>query len=1475
MAYLSRTKKEDLFTLAWEMELDPTADLRVAGLKELIMNSKGYDEICVKGQLETIVSSRRELEDKEAEEKRREFELERLKLEAQRPHTPRGHEEGRASNNKRELARLMPRFEPKEGDILLYLSLFERQARGSSVSQKDWVSCLLTLLPSDIVQLIARESEEEFDDYEHIKELLLKRFKLNPEEFRKKFVQHQRVPDKSWRTFAYELTNYFEEWIDGLGISTFEDLQSLMIASQLKRRVPTEVREHFIDEWAKIVSPSQLADKLDEYESVRSNLRPAGRDLKEKRPERIQLRSPTKPSYSGHRGLEGVNRFKKTYPSHNSRYVGPKPNYKPTCFSCGSEGHLARSCTKKKFPVRNLNTAQGNLVKTEDDPSASCTPVLTARVTIPESVNRQGIDELKIVYLKCGNVALKAIVDTGAQVSVVRADLVHALPNEGEGKIKIVSAFGETETTPLKIFELKIDDNIHAHVPVTCAVSKRLISDMLICQTAYEALLDNVELHGPMSPPQEERTPCIQEGTVMGKVFTLQEWEEGDIEEAGREVSNVTSCDDGASGVKGQGESCCVNRSAFIALQKEDQTLKDTWEQARKNANSFHIEEGMLVRKELILGEQITQVVLPECKRTRVLEMAHDISLAGHLGETKTRQRIKYSFYWPSIKQDVRKYCESCKQCQLRRTVTYRDRVPIQPLVRPENPFEVWSLDCIGPLEPASRRGHRYIICAVDLCTRWAEAVPVKEISAKTTCGVLMKVFTQTGFPRMICSDQGSNFTAKLTAAFTELLGISPRFSTPGHPESMGAVERWNKTLKNMLNKNIQENGRNWDVHIPFLLFAYREVPHSTTGVSPFQLVYGRVPPGPLSMLKDVWAGKREIPTDASRAVETYLQDLVEKVQNAHAIASETAEASQRSYTHRYNLRAREKTFTVGDNVLILQPSSTHKLLNTWIGPATIVELTRQHSAKVELEDGSIRELHFNKLRPYVSRAQHIGLIFDEDKDFGDVHCAPTDRVVCSSNDIAEHIEQAISTLQTVQRRELSRVLCRYLDVFNAQLGRARVEGHTVQVTPDCAPKRLRPYRVPIALQNEVDRQIHELLQTGLIEESSSEWAHPVVCVSKKDGSVRLCVDYRLLNKFTVADAYPMQCSHDLLYEMGAAQYITVLDLTKGYWQIPMKEDAKSYTAFVTHAGHYQWKVLPFGMKNAGSTFQKVMDRILSPHRQYCRAYIDDVGIFSRSWAEHLKHIEAVLKTLREVDLRANIKKCEFGRTHVKFLGHIIGSGTHAPDPEKVSAMIRIPRPQTKKELRGVIGLTSYYRDYIHDFANLILPLTNLTKKSVPNQIPWGPVEESAFQKLKQKLVDLPTLFTPKLDRPFQLYTDASATAIGACLSQLDEEGREHPIAYYSKKLTPCQVRWSTIEREAYGVIASLQKFDTWIFGAKIEVVSDHNPLTYLTQGLPHGAKLTRWALALQRYNLKISYRKGSQHGNADALSRLVVEDSQ
>ncbi|GBL73904.1 hypothetical protein AVEN_230848-1 [Araneus ventricosus] len=200
------------------------------------------------------------------------------------------------------------------------------------------------------------------------------------------------------------------------------------------------------------------------------------------------------------------------------------------------------------------------------------------------------------------------------------------------------------------------------------------------------------------------------------------------------------------------------------------------------------------------------------------------------------------------------------------------------------------------------------------------------------------------------------------------MIGAAPRFATPGHPECMGTVERWKKTLKEMLSKNIQDHGDDWDIHLPYFLFAYGEVPHSTTGLSPYQLVYERLPSGPLALMRDFWKGKRNIPLGVSRSIEKYLEKMRQNLEKALENEAGNAEKNQAEYTRRYNLRAREKTFQVGEKVLILESVSPHKLLEKWIGPVIIIALTGPHSVLVRMEDGASKEVHVNKIRPYISR---------------------------------------------------------------------------------------------------------------------------------------------------------------------------------------------------------------------------------------------------------------------------------------------------------------------------------------------------------------------------------------------------------------------------------------------------------------------------------------------------------------------------
>ncbi|XP_035229675.1 uncharacterized protein LOC118201644, partial [Stegodyphus dumicola] len=384
-----------------------------------------------------------------------------------------------------------------------------------------------------------------------------------------------------------------------------------------------------------------------------------------------------------------------------------------------------------------------------------------------------------------------------------------------------------------------------------------------------------------------------------------------------------------------------------------------------------------------------------------------------------------------------------------------------------------------------------------------------------------------------------------LTREFEKRLGSSPRFSTPMYPQSNGLVERFNQTLKRMLHHIIREEGRAWHVQIPYALWAYREIPNSTTGVSPFQLLYGRPPQGPLSILKSTWLGEHDELKFDLKPIHKYLQDLKERLKRAAEQADLTSEIQQGRMAQYYNLRSSSKTFEIGDRVVVLIPDSSNRLYARWQGPATEKNL--------------------------------IVMAFQW------------------------HISQ------------------------------------------------------------EVDKQVKELLELGLIEPSEADIAHPVVCVVKKDATIRMCVDFRALNSITKVPAFPMKDMHELIYVAGHSKWLSSLDMRRGYWQIGMEESSKPLTAFSTHNGTFQWNVMPFGLAGASGTFQREMNKVLFQYSDFAQAYIDDIIIFSNTFEEHLKHLETILKILEQLKFSVRLSKCDFAAKEIDYLGHKIGNGKTRP----------------------------------------------------------------------------------------------------------------------------------------------------------------------------------------------------------------------
>ena len=431
--------------------------------------------------------------------------------------------------------------------------------------------------------------------------------------------------------------------------------------------------------------------------------------------------------------------------------------------------------------------------------------------------------------------------------------------------------------------------------------------------------------------------------------------------------------------------------------------------------------------------------------------------------------------------------------------------------------------------------------------------------------------------------------------------------------------------------------------------------------------------------------------------------------------------------------------------------------------------------------------------------------------------------------------------------------------------------------TGDATPKKQAPRRMPFAVRQEVARQLQEMQDSGVVQPSSSPWASPVVMVRKKDGTHRFCVDYRDLNAVTKADTFPLPRIDDLLDQLGKSHYFSTLDLASGYWQIRVHPDSQEKTAFVTPQGLYEFKVMPFGLTNAPAVFQRLMQRVLmglntTEEKDFVAVYIDDVLVFSRTLKDHLQHLQLVIDRLQQAGLKLKPTKCHFVREEVEYLGHLITPGGLKPNPRLVEAVRDFPTPQSLKQLRQFIGLSSYYRRFVPKFAKIAQPLHRLTKKEVA--FTWDEACQEAFEVLKRKLIEAPVLSYPSFEKDFALETDASVQGLGAVLSQQQEDGRLHPVAYASRSLTPTEANYSITELETLAVVWAVTYFHSYLYGHAVTVYTDHTAVKAVLETTNPSGKHARWWSRVYGKGVKevkIVYRSGKSNLNADALSRCPV----
>ena len=464
--------------------------------------------------------------------------------------------------------------------------------------------------------------------------------------------------------------------------------------------------------------------------------------------------------------------------------------------------------------------------------------------------------------------------------------------------------------------------------------------------------------------------------------------------------------------------------------------------------------------------------------------------------------------------------------------------------------------------------------------------------------------------------------------------------------------------------------------------------------------------------------------------------------------------------------------------------------------------------------------------------------------------------------------------LSAAEREKLEQLLLRHRQVFGkVRVGDPAPRAVGVQFaihTGDAVPLKQAPYRHSPDKEAIINEEVQHLLKLKLIEPSFSPWGSPVLLVQKKDGSQRMCIDYRKLNALTKKDAYPLPLIEDCLERCKRARYMTIIDLADAYHHIEMEPESEAATAFVTKDGLFHWKVMPYGATGCPGAFQRYVDRVLRGLvGDICTAYFDDIVIYTDGdFNQHLIDLERVLTRLREYGLRAKMKKCHFAYDEVIFVGHLVRNGTIMPDPSKLDAIKKIPIPQDVTHLKSFLGLVNYYRKFVDQFARIALPLYALTKKGVPYE--WGGAQDAAFNRLKKELISAKCLYAPDFQRQFILQTDASDDGIGAVLTQRFEDG-EHPVAYISRQLLPAEVNYSATEQEALAVVWSIKTFEHYLIDKPFVVVTDHHSLQWMPQKQSVNKRLARWALYLSELTFTVEYRKGKDNANADGLSRNPI----
>ena len=918
----------------------------------------------------------------------------------------------------------------------------------------------------------------------------------------------------------------------------------------------------------------------------------------------------------------------------------------------------------------------------------------------------------------------------------------------------------------------------------------------------------------------------------------------------------------------------------FKSAQVNDQTLAHWWSLAKGGSKTFITADGMLWKRKPpnIASDNEFLLCLPESYRDKVLKTAHDsLHAGGHTSHRRTLMKIRRTFAFPREFTAVKNYCKSCEVCARKTARHPKDKVEIHPIPVVGEFGETWCCDVLGPsFSPTARRKNRYVLVCVDAATRYTQLFALRNLKAETLTDVFVnQLFPRFGTPKNLTYDLQSALTSQLFQTTLKALSVDSKISLAGYHTRTGLAERQVRSVSDILKAYIHEpeHRKNWDTILNHLAFNINQLPCKTLGFSAHELIFGRNLRSELEVLRDEFLGLDECQKSIKRNVIAFMTDLQNRLHTANELAKQHAMQEQQKTCTWYNKNTKPKTFKPGDFCIVLVADDDRKLFARWSEPRKIIRRVSETSYETQLDNDRTEVKHVNCLRPFTPRAQAAAVVVADTTENAEDQLLP---LIDWGGAGAEPSQSALrigTHLTERQQAEMRTMLNSFPDVLTEKLGVSDVLTHKIELTDD-TPCVSRPYKIPHSLEKPVQQEIDRLLDLGVISESTSDYCAPMVPVRKKGSDeIRITVNFSRINAKMRDIKFPMTNPTILLGKVAGKPFVSSCDLSKSFYQLRLHEDSRRFTAFWAGNCSYEFNRVPMGIKTAPAILQKLMTKVLRGTEDFTSSLLDDIVIFSDTWEEHVKHVKQVMERLREAALTLNVAKCQFCLKSMNILGYTLMDGKLMPSDDKVEAIMKLAPAKTKKGVKAILGLAGYYRNLQPNFAETTYCLNELLKKNQPEKVRWQEKHSKALDTIKQNLTRKPVLTGPQFDREFLIFSDATQKTIAAILSQKDNDGCEKVIAYASRSLLEREQKFSSIERECLAVIWSLQKWEQWLWNQKIRVITDHQPLQYLSRNLTSkNARLLRWHLFLQAWDITTQYRRGCDHGNADALSRLETD---